>query len=54
MKVVKLGERCWGVVEPGKGYPGHVFPTKWQAVAFSHGQGHCCPTCRQPVPKQKG
>jgi hypothetical protein len=40
MKVVRLGKGAWGVIEPGKDYAGHIFPTRWQARAYAEGAGH--------------
>ena len=46
--VAKIAARCWGVTERGKGYPGHVFPTRKLAVAFAGGR---CPHCDQRLPR---
>jgi hypothetical protein len=45
-QVVKIGRSWWGVIEQGKTYPGHVFPTLQQAKAFSENK---CPHCQQTL-----
>ncbi len=47
--VAKIADRCWGVTERGRAYPGHVFPTRHLALAFAAGR---CPTCARRLTKK--
>jgi hypothetical protein len=42
MTITKIAEKCWGVTEESKNYPGHIFPTKRLAQAFVENKCPCC------------
>jgi hypothetical protein len=48
--VAKIADRCWGVTEDDRNYPGHLFPTRRSAVAFAEGR---CEHCNRRLTKTR-